>query len=524
MPVLSLLYLAVTPWVPLAVLTGTALLLLPLRVRHIPHVVQGGVLLATAIVWGWTLVMGLSPIPMVHEVSLSGPLGLSLTLLLRLDQGHWFFAFVAATLALGGAFLLPRRPPVGRVSGPSAALVLLAGVLVTTMAGNLLTLWLGWLLTHIAYLGLLLSGGSRALWRTVGLVLLAGIVLWGIISILPPSMSLRPWSRVTFPTWALAAMGVSVWLFLGAYPLHRQHLVAVPGVPAPWPWLDVVAGGAWLWRWATLEGASLIWSHPTWLALALFAVFGSALAAWISPSPRSRLVWATIQRNGLLLFLPILGMATFHAQVILLITAVVLAGSSLLVLQRRPLGRGNDIAYLLALAIFEGIPWTAGAPLRDVIAHLWSTHPLLGGLLVVADALVLSALLFPGNVGHDGGFLQGLRLAFFLLPALWIGWTLRRATGLSPLGWAETLLPPLLLGGFLAWQRPRIFVELRNWAWGMRAVAYLRPMEGFVGRLASWSLTGLGGIVALVDGAAWIGWLLLAAILAVVWPYLPGGR
>ena len=521
---LSLLYLAVTPWIPLGVLTGAALFLLSLRVRRLPRVVQATVILTTTVVWGWLLALGASPIPMVHTVSLTGPLDMSITLLLRLDGGHWPFAFIAASVALAGALLLPTRPPVGRVSGPSTGLLFLAGVLITTMAGNLLTLLLGWVVTNVAYLGLLLSGGSRALWRTVGLVLMAGLILWSVVGVLPPYMSVLPWADVVFPAWALGLMGASVWLYLGAYPLHRQHLLAVPGVPAPWLWLDVVAGGAWLWRWATLDNAYIVWSHPTWLALAIFAGFGSALAAWISSAPRSRIVWAQIQRASILLFLPYLGAQSFHDATVLLVAAVVLAGGALLTLQRHPLPRGHEPAHLLTLALFWGLPWTVGAPEHMVMARLWAMHPLLGGLLILADALVLGALLIPTEMPRPADRLGIVRVAAFLLPALVLGGWLRHASALPWLIWLGTAGPALLIGGFLAWQRPRIFLELRNWTWGMQAMAYLDPLEGLARRVASWVLVGIGGLVTLVDGVAWVGWIALAALLAAVWPYLPGGR
>jgi len=391
------------------------------------------------------------------------------------------------------------------------------------MAGNLLTLLLGWVVTNIAYLSLLLSGGSRALWRTAGLILLAGILLWSIIGALPPYMSVYPWNEVIFPLWALGIMGGSVWLYLGAYPFHRQHLLAVPGVPVPWLWLDVVAGAAWMWRWATLDNASVIWSHPTWLALATFAAFGSALAAWMSSAPRSRIVWALIQRAGLLLFLPYLGAERFHDATVLLIAAVALTGSALLLLQRHPLPWGHESAYLLTLALWWRLSWLPGPPAHTIIPLLWRIHPLLGGFLILADALISGTLLFPPEGMHSPQRRAFIRWIVFVLPAAIMGWMLRASSGLPWTSWVGVLAPPLVLGGFLAWQRPRIFVELRNWTWAMQAMASLEPMEEFARRLVSWVLIGVGGIVALVDGIAWLGWLLLAALLAAIWPYLPGG-
>ncbi|NPA89975.1 MAG: hypothetical protein GXO55_00755 [Chloroflexi bacterium] len=506
----------ITPWLPLALLVGMGILLLPWRVRHIPHFTRGGVLLATGIVWFWVVAFGFSPIPLVHTLTLRGPLDMSITLLLRLDKGHWLFTFLAATAAFAGSFLLPPRLPAGRTPGPSTALFLLAGTLLTTMAGNLLTLLLGWAITNAAYLGVLLSGGARATWRTVGLVLLSGILLWAVLAAAPPAMAIRPWDETRFPAWALAFMGGSVWLYLGAYPFHRQHRLAAPGIPAPWLWLDVMAGASWAWRWATLEGASQVWHHPAWIALALFAAFGSALASWLSESPRARLIWALIQRAGLLLLIPLLPEAWIYPSMIALSAAIVLAGGALLILHTRHLAYGQNVAYLLALALFWGLPWTAGAPVRALIATLWEQAPGLGLLLLISDALVLGSILSPPKWSGIARRREIIRVTLYVLPAILVGYRMSEGISLPPATWLWTVGIPLVLGGLLAWQRPRVFVDMRNWAWGMRVMAHLQPWETGVREVIHWSLLALGGMTTLIEGAGWAAWLLFAAFIYIL--------
>ncbi len=486
---------------------------MPFNVRRVPHLARGIVVLATGAVWLWFLTFSLSPVPLVHTLTLQGPLDMSITLLLRLDAGHRAFALLAATAALGGSLLLPRQLPPGRAPGPSTALILLAGVLLITMAGNLLTLLLGWAITHAAYLGLLLGGGPRTAWRTVGLVLLGGWLLWVVLAASPPQATVLPWEKTRFPPWALLLLGMSVWLYLGAYPFHRQHRVAAPGVPAPWLWLDVVAGAAWLWHWMSLKGSEAIWAHDAWLVLALFAAFGSALIAWLSEAPRARLVWAMIQRTGLLLLVPLLGRNAAFAAIIALTAAVIFAGGAFLVLQNRALARGRRVAYVLALALFWGLPWTPGGAVRPLLLALAHRSPWLAVLLVLADALVLGGLSVPVTLPTRGRKREMVRVTFFLLPALIVGYMTGREWHLSLTAWGWTTLIPLIGGGLLAWQRPRVFAEMRNWAWGMRVMAYLEPWEMTAQRLVGWTITGVGGVVALIDGAGWVAWLFLALLL-----------
>ncbi len=511
----------VTPWIPLFILVATGVLLLPFHVRRVPHLVQVVVILTTGVVWGWMIAFTLSPIPLVHTLSLRGPLDMSIHLLLRLDNGHRMFAFIAATAALGGSFLLPRLLPPGRTPGPSSALFLLAGTLTITMAGNLLTLLLGWAITNAAYLGLLLSGGPRATWRTVGLVLLGGLLLWVVLAMSPPYATVLPWEKTHLPSWALVLLGLSVWLYLGAYPFHRQHRVAAPGVPAPWLWLDVIGGAAWLWYWFSLPGSETIWSHRVWLGLALFAAFGSALAAWLSDAPRTRLVWAMIQRTGLLLLVPLLGPERTFPAILGLVAAVVFAGGALLILHSRTLAKGQRVAYALALALFWGLPWTPGGAVRALLATLAHISWGLMFLLLIADALLLGSLLTPLRPPLPGRKREMIRVALFLGPALFVGFLEGSALSLQlpVFGWTTAL--PLGLGIILAWQRPRVFLEMRNWAWGMRVMAYLEPWETTTRRLTGWTLMGLGGIVALFDGAGWMAWLVLALLLILSSGHMP---
>ena len=522
-PLDSLLTILFTPWGPVLVLAAGVALLFPVNVRRLPRVVQATTIFVTGLAWLWIVLLRLSPAPIRHVGATQPVLDVSMYAVLEVNQTTWPFAALVATVGLGGALLLPRRPPVGRVSGPSAGLLLLTGALIMVIAGNLPALLLGWVLMDTAYLALLLDARPRAMERTVGLTLGGFLLLWAVLVGTTPTEVATPWEHAVFPTWALVLMGLSVWLRLGAYPLHRQHAVQVPGLPLPWLWLDAVVGGSWLLRWALLAGASAVWRHDVWWILGVFAFFGSALAAWISRAPGTRLVWIVIQRTGFLVLLPLLGVAAFPNAVVAMVAAVVLGGNALFLLRTQATTISSRVAWLLAAAVLWGLPWTLGAPVRAVIAFAWEQSMLLGLAMLLGDALVAASLLLVNGGPEPEGWLYKARVAIFLVPALILGGMMANGLTLSWATWAWTTVVPLALGLFFAWQYERIFVDVREWAWGLRILAYLEPVEALARNALQWTLLALGGFVALLEGAGWLGWLLLAGTLTLVWRYLPGG-
>lgn len=547
--------LLLTPLGPVAVLAGGAMLLMPVNVRRLPRVVQVLALLATGIAWVWTLALRASPAPVEAVWPLITPIHHPLHFLLRLDSTTWPLAALVTTVGFGGALLLSPHPPVGRVSGPTAGLLLVAGALGMVMAANLLTLVAGWWLMDAAYLALLVEEGRAGAGRTVGLSLVGLLVLWMVLTGVGPEAATLPWNLTSFSGWTVGLMGLSVWLRLGVYPLHRPVVWTTPGMPWPWLWLDGVAGGAWFLRWASLANAAAIWNTPLWLALGVFAVLGSSLAAWVTRLSHRRLTWVLINRASTLVLVTVLGVGNLQGATWALVAAFALAGAALLVLQDGPRARGQHLLWGLAALTLWGAPLTLGAPMRAVLAHVWTHGRLLGSGMLLADTLALAALWFPlpgipsrnrdsGVAGtspsplqrigipglprrrnpHYGAAPAAARALFFLMPALLVGGISRWGLSHLPPGtWAWTTLVPLALAALLVWQRERIFVDVREWEWGLGVLARLEPLEALARRAAAWILTGMGGLLYLVEGAGWLGWLLLAGLLAVVWRYLPPG-
>ena len=514
---MSVLSLALTPWGPVLLLMAAAVVLLPVNVRRLPRAVQAITLLALGLTWAWVMVLSLSPAPVVAAEVVQAPLNVAVYALFRVDEVSWPFAALVVTVGLAGALLLPMHPPAGRVSGPSAGLMLIAGALLMVISGNLLALFVGWVIVDGAYLALLLEAHPRATGRAVRLALLGPLILWFVLAALPPERTIAPWNTADFPTWVLVLLALTVWLRVGAYPLHRQHRVHVPGLPVPWLWLDAVVGGVWLARWATLRDASLLWGHQTWVVMGVFAFFGSALAAWLSQSPEERVNWILVQRTSTLVLVPLLGAPPWEGWVFSLGAAVVLAGSVLLVSQRLAFPRADRWVFLAAAAILWGLPFTLGAPVRALLARAWVWHPLAGLLLILGDGLVAGALLLPDNNGRPrGDWRAGVRVGVFLVAALVLSAGASNGTLLSPTAWTWTTLAPLVIGMFVAWQYERIFMDVREWVWSLEVLAYLEPLENTARNAVTWLLAAIGGIIALVEGAGWIGWLVLAALVTVV--------
>lgn len=509
----GVLSLALTPWGPVLLLLLGAAALFPVNVRRLPRAVQSVTIIILGFTWVWVMLLNLSPAPVVSAEVTRAPLDIAVYALFRVDGVTWPFAALVITVGWVGAFLWPAHPPVGRVSGPSVGLVLIAGAMLMAIAGNLPALFLGWVVMEAAYLALLLDVHPRATGRAVGLSLLGPLILWIVLAALPTDVTVQPWQNLVLPTWALALLAVTVWLRVGVYPLHRQHVMRAPGFPPPWLWLDAVVGARWLTEWATLEGASLFWQHQTWVVLGVFAFFGSALAAWLSRSARERLRWVLVQRSGVLILLPLMASPPWDSQALALAAVVPLVGGALLMLEGVTLPRGHRAVWLVAAFLLWGVPGSAAAVARAVLAHGWTWHPLAGLLLLLGDGLVLAVLLLPEEEAQPGGWQAVVRVGILLLPVLVMPLLLSERLALPVGTWAWTTLVPLALGLFFAWQHGRIFVDVRGWAWSLELLAYLEPMESAVRNAVGWVLSALGGIVALVEGSGWAGWILLGVVL-----------
>ncbi len=501
-----------------------AVVLWPLNVRRTPQIVRGGVVFIFALACVWVFAWRLSPVPIEHMLSVYGPLGVPFFITLRVSSLAWSFAALIVSLGLLGGLLGMRSTlPSGYVSGPGVGLVLLAGALLMVLADNLPALFLGWLIMDAAYMVLLLDV-QRMASRLVVLILGGLLILWMVMIISPREMVVSSWSEMVYSRGLLGLLALSVWWRLGIYPLSRLHVLDVPEFPVAWLGIEIVAGTSWLLRWLSLPGAGEFWSNPAWWGIGSFAFFGSALAAWLAGDRDDRLRWVMIQRASVLVLL--VGM--FGESVVrvawLLSTAIILIPFILQLLAKlpsSPLAKGSRI---LAILILWGLPWTLGGGVRFVLYQLWEWHSWIGFVLVWGDALVLATLLLSveegdeeqisGRWGYEGlfvGVIVGLLVVWGVME--W-GRGVRVANLLSPTtSYIYTTLLPLTLGGFLAWQHKRILINIQEWYHTLQHLIYLTPEEKVLNNLLRWTYTGLGGILYLLEGPGWLGWLVLGLLI-----------
>ncbi len=508
-----------TPWGPVLVYGLTAAALLVVNPRRFPRLSQALALLGTWVVAVWVMVWRLVPAPVAHVLVLSPGDAPPLFVRTQVSATIWPLLGVLAALGAAGA-CVPLRPPAGRVPVLSGGLVLLAGAMVVLVAENLPALLLGWVVLEVGLLTRMGETRGAMPVRALGLSLLTALIVWVIVVTQPFAMA--PWSDLVLPEWALALLGLAVWVRLGAYPFHREGERPRRGLPEAWQWAPAVAGVGWLVRWISLPGSERIWGHQVWVFLGVVAVFGSALAAWTSRAPSVRWHWVLIQRMSTLVLVPWVWRGESFLVGSMLGGGVLLAGVARSMLREYPIPRGSrELGWALAAWVW-GVPGLLTSPWREVPLSVGAWQPLLGSALFLADALVVSALLL--GESSRGPFRWRHALPLGVLVGALLVWNVMAV----PLGWVQvgrwwgSALVVGSIGGFLAWQYDRIFVDMRAWAWGIRVLASLEPVEEMIRNVVRWGWMGVGGVLSLLEGAGWVGWLLLAAVLAWVWSYLGG--
>ena len=517
-----------TPWGPIILLLAGALVLLPLNIRRLPRVVHVGTFFILLLSFLWVVGWRLSPVPIEHVLAIRSPLGVPFYISLRVSPEMWPFSVLVVLAGVLGALGMPLLPPAGYVSGPTPGLTLLAGALLITLADNLPALFLGWLLMDAAYMALLLDARPRMVSRLVVLILLGDLILWVVMIGTPRDMVIASWPSMALSSGFLGLLALSVWVRLGVYPLSRLPVMDVPGFPLVWLWVDVVAGASWLVRWLSLQGADEFLSHPAWWGIGGFAFFGSALVSWLTDDPALRRKWVWGQRVSAMVLLVVFGRADVRVALVLSTTAAILF--TIPPLTTRPISSHSFISrlmYLLAILILWGVPWTLGQGIRLLLENVWERQPALGFILMWGDALVLASLLVGAVYTHEesgGGFVASrwcpaaIFLGGMLLGNVVVVWRegLRVANLLSPPTLIHTTLLPLTIGTLTAWQHDRIFANLQNWRQIFQRLTYLVPGETILRNAFRWLYTSLGGLLHILEGAGWFGWLSFLLLITLI--------
>ena len=515
---LSILF---TPWGPVLMYALTAAVLFGVNPRRFSRVAQGIALSSAWMVLFWVFLWRVVPVPVTHVLRLGTEVVPPLFVRTAVSLEVWPLIGVVGVLAAAGT-CVPLRPPPGRVPVLSAGFVLLAGSMLVLVADNLPALLFGWVVVDSALLALSVETRGLVPARALGFSLATALALWLVMVTHPTAVVGAPWRALELPRWALVLLGASAWVRLGAYPFHREWERGRSSLPEPWLWAPAVAGIGWFLQWVRLPGSEAVWGENVWLFLGVVAFFGSALATWTSRSPSVRSRWVLIHRLSALVIVPWVWQGWSFLVGKQLGSVVVLAGVARILLREYPLPRGTKVLSWVAAAWIWGVPGLLSTPWRELPLSVGEWQPLLAAAIFLADALIASALLLPDPVRGQPRWRHVIPISFLLAPLLvWNLMAEPQGFLTVPRWWGAAAIAGGI-GAFLAWQYERIFVDVRPWVWGIRVLASLEPVESGARNLVRWGGMAIGGILTLLEGAGWLGWLFFSAVLAWIWRYLGG--
>jgi len=458
----------------------------------------------------------------------------------RLDPTR--LAWLLPSLLLWPLALLASRAATsaGRLTGSPRGLSALLGLaavvhLVTLIAGDLFTFYLGAAWLGLAGWGLVWLGGSpgarRAAAGYLAMMLLAEVSLLLGLTLAwqaSPSLAFAALAEAGLQGPALAALGLGLAIKAGAIGVHAwlplAHPVAPPVASAVLSGLMIkvgVLGGVLLLPGAESDGRLGLALVAAGLAGALYG----ALRGLSQAAPKPLLAWSSVSQMGLATVLlglhllgspaalpALLGLVVAHA----LAKAVLFMGAGLLA--RSAAGRGLLLGALLLPALtLAGLPPWSGLAVKAGIeaalneASLAAWPVTLSGMLTSLVMLRLGWLLWRLEpVAEDNAIpptwlaasLWGLGALAALLPWVWAGVPLAYLA--APGAWAKALAPALgalaiafllLAAGplhrrlaALGWrqrvrQRARRLMArqaARRWRWRLRrADAWLMPWPAF---------------------------------------------
>lgn len=477
----------------------------------------------------------------------------SLRVLWALDGWNWL-ALVLLLLIGGSAVLLTWQSP-GKRAGAyhGLSLALLAAGAVTVVSDNLLALSGAWVAADILLVararGSRAKGGSAPVWLEVAGSLLMLMAI-GISSISVASTSL---AVARLPAETMALLLVIAGLRMAAYPLHLwlapSGFARDRGTQLLINGLGLVTG-AWLLGRVYVLGAAAWFANPAWLPVLIFLTLMASLAAWASRE-RDRLALLSSGRATWLWLIAALAPAAVGRDALgwglagVVLAVILLAAGQAINEQwrwRAPL--------VLAAATLAGLPLTAGMP---AYALADPPHLILLLLVVVADALAVAVILVgwsaaPPPAAAEAPAPQSLRqllartanwgivrllvaLGLALVPdVLWgiqparlavqagFGVALSLGELLAMLGLAQLLAitAALALGvGFYQLARQPEAL-LRRWQKRLGAAAGLGWLLTGARWLIGWVELGWRNTLLIVEGEAYLGWVLLALLLAAL--------
>ena len=528
-----------SPAGPLAILTIGALVLI-LGSRRLPER------------WRTTLPAWLAGIALVAWILLrffpeqapglwawQAPLALNTALGLQLDGWAWLAGLGVSLITLVGVTLPGWRWRPGFIDPRYWSLLLAVAALLVVLSSTWISLLCAWTLM-VFVLGLVAgeadAGASRA-W-SVGvlstLFLMAAPLFNGGNTLEAPlaGQPLNAQAQLLLILAALipiAAYPFHVWLSPGGRRSSGRHLVVhlVPGLAA----LHLLG-----------QFDLPLLASQAWLPLGVFALLGSALAAWANQDNRRSWGYVLINRSTWAVLVLGLTRLAYPANAVFPLVTLALGGALWAMARLVQWHFRWNLPLILSAVVLYGLPLTPGfAPNAAFGQLLGSLANLPAWLLVlIAQTLFVAAMFRRLHLPPDEPAAaptlspRAITVVFVLTMALALWWglfpsALARLTGLQATGmfsslfgqlrlagWSGliTLFLPFVLGVLLALYDKRLFGTLRGWQTTISHIAGLDWLYGGAGRVLHGLAASLGSLADLLDGAGQFGWVLLAILIA----------
>lgn len=467
------------------------------------------------------------------------PLGLHTAVGFQLDGWAWVAGLGIGLIAFVAVALPGWRWRPGFVDPRYWSLLITAAALLVILSDTWISLLGAWTFM-VLILGLVAgeadAGSSRA-W-SVGilstLLLMATPLFNGGNSLEAPlaGQQLNAQAQLLL---ALAAV-----IHIAAYPFHLWLTPKAPRSPGRHLVVHLVPGLAALHLLGLFDLPLL--ASQAWVPLGVFALLGSALAAWADQDNRRSWAYVLINRSTWAVLALGLTRLSHPANAVFPLVTLALGGALWAVARVAQWHFRWNLPLILSVAVLYGLPFTPGFAPNLVFGQLSGSIASLPAWLLVmlAQTLFVAAMLQRPQPKPDEPDAspalptRAIAVTFVLIVALVLWWglfpsALARLTGLQTsgvfdsmlgqlrlAGWAGfiTLFLPFILGIILALSDERLFGTLRGWQTSIARIAGLGWLYGGAGRVLHGLATFLGTLADLIDGAGQFGWVLLAILIA----------
>ncbi len=563
--VMTLLQYFVTPIGPALVLFIGAFVILGLGhwVRRPVWLTGLALFFVGLAVW---LFLGLRTEPVVPTFSLpwQPPLQAGANLLWVGDGWNWYISGLILLLGGVGILLDLNIPPPDdgaqdRQAHASLAIhlgVLGAGLLFVG-SGNVLTAMLTWVVLDLITLvrgavhgdedrgeeGENDPGWNAPQHQAKGLSLIGALLL--LIGLLPagPSGPSQPLFGGQLPPETIALMLLASLIRAGIYPFHLWLLpTSGQRVNVAERLLDhmvPVLCGLWLLGWTVDLGAQYIVLQPDILFILIIALICSALAGWTAGDQPNHTTFVLITSAGLAALSGALAFRPGPAGLIWPTTAFALGGGLWLVGNQVWQTWGWQLPVSVGALALAGVPFTPGFLTQPSLSRLLiegSIFLVLMVGLVLGQSIQVAAMLRSWNaVAPDRNLTLRsgvtLRLMFAVvalaIPLAVVGFFPAATASLAGL---ENAIPPMLgnppsviadwrvlltvalplaLGIALVSNQPEIWRQLGPWTYRISQVTRLQWLFSALWWGISQVSNGWGGVLRLVEGAGYMGWVLV---------------